>query len=293
MALSPRQLATFKADGAVLLPALVDEAQLASWRDQAWAAVAASEGRAVDRDDRSTWPVGQLGNVASELQPKPALGELPQVQALMDFLGDGAFAGGSHMLKAIFPSALDDAARRKKVHPTKGDSGSFAGLGTAAVRAHAAANASKAAPSSLPFGDHMDGSGHHRVAITLYLDDCEEDGGCFMYWKGGHRRIHQFWREQPQFVGDMVPGREVFQGTPAFQERGWTAIQDLGGTMEPLGTQFAAKAGDALLWHLVLWGMRNQLFYKTTSAPRNKLKCKRLFISGQLCYVTEEQMLPQ
>ena len=252
MELTPAQLATFKADGAVLLPALVGESQLSSWREQAWEAIAAAAGRPVDRADRSTWPTGNMGNVPSEVQPKPALGELPQVRALMEFLGDGAFAGGRHMLKAIFPSSLDDHLEARA--PTaaagrKGDSGSFAGLGTAAVRAHAAANEGKAAPSSLPHGDHMDGSGHHRVAITLYLNDVEEDGGCFMYWKGGHRRIHQFWREQPQYVGEMQPGREDFHATAAFQERGWTAIQDLGGSIEPLGTQFAGKAGDALLWH--------------------------------------------
>jgi hypothetical protein len=26
----------------------------------------------------------------------------------------------------------------------------------------------------------MDGSGHHRVAVTLYLTDVEENGGAFM-----------------------------------------------------------------------------------------------------------------
>ena len=283
MALTPEQLREFKSEGAVLLPGLVDEEQLASWREQAWDAIAASLGRAVDKDDRSTWPTGNLGNVPSSVQPKPRLGELPQVRALMEFLGDGTLAGGGHMLKAIFPSSLDAAARRKKTQPGKGDSSSFAGLGTASVRAHAAANEGKASPSSLPFGDHMDGSGHHRVCITLYLNDVQEDGGCFMYWKQGHRRIHQFWLEHPHFIGVAQPGKEEFHATAAFQERGWTAIQDLGGTVTPLGaysgqymlpppfpppfsvrmcvcacvayaffgagTQFVGKAGDGVLWH--------------------------------------------
>ncbi len=249
MGLTPEQLRTFKAEGAVLLPGLVDEAQLASWREQAWDAIAVAVGRPVDREDRSTWPSGNLGNVPSDVQPKPRLGELPQVQELMEFLGDGSLAGGGHMLKAIFPSSLEDAARKRKPVSGKGDSQSFAGLGTASVRAHAAANEGKASPSSLPFGDHMDGSGHHRVAITLYLNDVQEDGGCFMYWRKGHRRIHQFWLEHPHFIGELQPGKEDFHATLAFQERGWTAIQDLGGSMTPLGTQFVGKAGDAMLWH--------------------------------------------
>eukprot|EP01051_Picozoa_sp_SAG22_P013307 SAG22_NODE_1475_length_4330_cov_2.543134_1_plen_325_part_00 len=254
--LTPEQLRTFKREGAVLLPALVGEAQLASWREQAWAAISSAEGRAVDPDDPSTWPRGVFRNVPSEVQPKPRLGELPQVRALMDFLGDGAFAGGGHMLKAIFPGAWgrDEAAAHVAVG--KGDAKSFEGLGTAAVRAHASAavrahanEGEKAAPSSLPTGDHMDGSGHHRVAITLYLSDVAEDGGAFMHWRGGHRRIHQYWLAHPDHVGEMQPGKEPFHSTPPFQERGWTAIQDLEGTVVPLGTQFVAKAGDALLWH--------------------------------------------
>ena len=249
--LTPEQLRTFKQEGAVLLPALVGGTQLSSWRDQAWAAVSASEGRAVDRADSTTWPSGQIKNVPKEMQPKPQLGELPQVRALMAFLGGGAFAGGGHMLKAIFPSPHAGQAPPKQTpnEPHTGDSSSFAGLGTAAVRAHAAANEKKPTASSLPAGDHMDGSGHHRVAITLYLTDVQEDGGCFMYWKGGHRRIHRFWLDHPQHVGEMQPGREAFQDTPPFQDRGWTAIQDLGGTVVPIGTQFAGRAGDALLWH--------------------------------------------
>jgi hypothetical protein len=255
--LTPEQLRTFKREGAVILPALVSNAQLANWRDQAWEAIAAAHGQTVEREDPSTWPGGVFPNVPRELQPKPPLGELPQVRALMGFLADGAFSGGGHMLKAVFPSSPGQLGTMEKFRlagsasdePQKGDSGSFTGLGTAAVRAHAAANEGKATPSSLPNGDHMDGSGHHRVAITLYLTDVHTDGGCFMYWKGGHRRIHQFWLDHPQHVGEMMPGKESFHSTPPFQERGWTAIQDLGGTVVPLGTQFVARAGDALLWH--------------------------------------------
>ena len=242
--LTPDQLRAFKKDGAVLIPALVGEAQLKNWREQAWGAISAAEGRTVDEADASTWPSGVLPNVPNHVQPKPRLGELPHIQALMDFLGDGTFVGGGHMLKAIFPGGT-----MKQLSVGQGDSKSFAGLGTAAVRAHAAANEGQVTPSSLPSGDHMDGSGHHRVAMTLYLNDVQLNGGCFMYWKGGHRRIHQYWLAHPQHVGEMQPGKEDFHCTPPFRERGWTAIQDLGGEIVPLGTQFVARAGDALLWH--------------------------------------------
>jgi hypothetical protein len=245
--LTPEQLRVFTTDGAVVIPALVGEAQLQSWREQAWAAISEAEGRNVDQADPRTWPSGVSPNVPRDVQPRPQLGELPQVQALIDFLGDGAFVGGGHMLKAIFPGGT--RKHLLTVPVGKGDSKSFAGLGTAAVRSHAAANEGMVTPSSVPSGDHMDGSGHHRVAMTLYLNDVQVNGGCFMWWKGGHRRIHQFWLTHPQYVGEMQPGREAFHSTPPFIERGWTAIQDLGGAVVPLGTQFVAHAGDALLWH--------------------------------------------
>ena len=62
--LSPRQLAAFKADGAVLLPSFVGEAQLESWREQSWSALTAADGSvAVSEHDRATWPFGYPGNV--------------------------------------------------------------------------------------------------------------------------------------------------------------------------------------------------------------------------------------
>jgi hypothetical protein len=75
--LSARQIEQFKQDGALLLPGFVGEAQLESYRDQAWAAIG------YDRNDRSQCDLH--GNISRDLQPPPH--ELPQFRALIDQLG--------------------------------------------------------------------------------------------------------------------------------------------------------------------------------------------------------------
>ena len=152
----------------MLLPGFVEEPVLASWREQSWAAIAEKEG--ADEHDRATWPNGFIGNVDGSAQPKPALGSLPQFRALVEWLGAGTLAGGGgHMLKAIFPRAEGDTPNEERL-----------GRGaTAAVRAGATLSPAGKVIAG-PSGDHLDGSGHHRLAVTCLLNDCEEDQGCFM-----------------------------------------------------------------------------------------------------------------
>ena len=202
--LSTTEIEAFKADGVLILPGFIDEEQLASWRCQAWAAVGA------DPDDRTTWPTGLQPN----LTVAPHLGELPQCQALMEQLGGGAFTGGGTMLKCIFPEA-------EEAHWRPAAGGHVDGYNQSWV-----------------------GSGHHRCGITVYLDDVEEKGGCFTVWPGGHRRVHEFFRKNPQ----QIDGR--FTVTESFKQRGWNCLHDDGGALEPpVGTQHAAQAGTACLWH--------------------------------------------
>lgn len=236
--LTPAQAAEFKAQGAVLLPGFVERSVVEGWREQAWEAIRSKEGAHVCEADRSTWPAGYIGNVEGGTQPKPPLGSLPQFGRLVEWMGGGTLRGGGHMLKAIFPAKAGD-------EPNEGRLGRGP---TAAVRAGATVTPSGMVVAG-PSGDHMDGSGHHRLAATLLLTDCEEGGGCFMYWKGGHRRIHKFWRQHPEYIGPPRAGTEEFHDTPPFVARGWSAIHDDGGTCDARGTQFVGKAGDCVLWH--------------------------------------------
>ena len=189
--LSARQIEQFKQDGALLLPGFVGEAQLESYRDQAWAAIG------YDRNDRSQCDLH--GNISRDLQPPPH--ELPQFRALIDQLGDGAFgvyrnsAGLTGVLRCIFPGQIE---------PDEWE---------------------------LPSRAHVDGYnpslgwrgvGAHRVCTTFYLHDFEERGGCFTYWPKGHQRIHEYLRAHPEQVdgrftarGDeqYASGRHAYQGS--------------------------------------------------------------------------------
>ena len=237
--LTPEQAREFKEDGAVVLRGFVEAPVVDAWRKQAWDAIRAAQGDAgISADDPGSWPAGYIGNVDGSLQPKPSLGSLPQFEKLVAWLGGGTLSGGGHMLKAIFPAKDGDEPNEQSLG--RGPTAAVRAVSTIAPSGHIVAG---------PSGDHLDGSGHHRLACTLLLTDCEHDGGCFMYWKGGHRRIHDFWRDNPQFLGPPRPGREEFHDTPAFQQRGWTAIHDANDTCHVPGTQFVGKAGDCVLWH--------------------------------------------
>ena len=76
--LSRAQVAEFKRTGVLLLPGFIDDVQLASWRRQVWAGLAAGGSEA---DDRSTWPQkGGHARVAMPAPLTPTPGELPQFQ---------------------------------------------------------------------------------------------------------------------------------------------------------------------------------------------------------------------
>ena len=79
-----RQLEAFAADGVVLLPGFVTLAQLAVWREQAWAQL----------DDEFGPGLSRAGSSSGEnkgLQLTPSLDQLPQVNALIRQLGGGRF----------------------------------------------------------------------------------------------------------------------------------------------------------------------------------------------------------
>ena len=201
--LSRAQIGDFKAQGVVILPGFVDEEQLQSWRDQVGAGLDA------DPDDPSTWPINgghAAVDMPSPLTPTP--GGLPQFQALIEQLGGGHFTGGGAQIAAIFPNtSLKDW--------------------------------------TLPSNGHVDGYnanwrgvGQHRVCTTFYLNDVEEKGGCFTYWKGGHKKLHEWYREHPEEVDGRFTETERYRiGEHAYQGAGI------------VGTQHAVKAGTVCVWH--------------------------------------------
>ena len=180
--LAEPQLRQFREAGYVVVPRLVGEELLRSYREQFWSLPEID----ADPTDRSTWPDappcaspqcsfpeplsapptlttprtpshlqppmrrggGQLPNIMS-LQP--GLGDVPAIRAIIEQLGGGRLEGGESMTKAIFPTSfpLPDG-------------------GATWVR---------------PEG-HVDGYTNQwnfnpGVGVTLYLDPVAERGGAF------------------------------------------------------------------------------------------------------------------
>jgi hypothetical protein len=216
--LGPLDLASFKADGFVIVRGLVGEKLLRSYRKQFWRHIGA------DPQDRSTWPPvppggGQLPNI---MALRPNLGELPCVAAIVEQLGGGRFAGGVSMTKAIFPL---------NSHGPSGQSQQGAPLSWAP-----------------PTGFHIDGyagkwSHNPELGATLYLDPVQEQGGCFCVKPGEHVRTHQYFQQHPHHVDGS------FQKTAAYQRYGWRCLHEESAEPQAEELQFAGQAGDILFWH--------------------------------------------
>ena len=94
MVLSRAQIEEFKAQGVLILPGFVGEAQLESWREQLWAGGEPTPERV------------EACKAEGGLTPTP--GELPQFQALVEQLGGGAFTGGGAQIACNFPNTAPD-----------------------------------------------------------------------------------------------------------------------------------------------------------------------------------------
>jgi hypothetical protein len=209
--LTPAQIEEFKEEGALILPNFIDEAQLQSWAEQVWAGLRAGSGADVDPADPSTWRCKSMKvDMPAPFTPTP--GELPQFQALMRQLGGGHFTGGGAQIAPIFPSTTKEDWKI----PSNGHIDGYNGI--------------------------WSGTGANRVSATFYLNDVDEQGGCFTYWKGGHKRLHAFFRDHPE----QIDGR--FTKTPEFKSDSHPYKGGDGVRGYP-GTQHAAKAGTVCLWN--------------------------------------------
>jgi len=98
----------------------------------------------------------------------------------------------------------------------------------------------------MPESGHLDGypgEGCQAVLLvgaTTYLYDTEPGGGNYVYWPASHTLAHRYFRQYP----DRIEG--TFRETPEWDERGWGIFSD--DSPEP-AREFAARAGDVILWH--------------------------------------------
>ncbi len=202
----------FQDNGYLIVPHLVPQPQLASYRKQFWEHIGA------DSADPATWPEappggGQLPNI---MELRPNLGDVPEIAAAIEQLGAGRFTGGGSMTKAIFPARfpLPNGAQEWQ----------------------------------RPTGFHIDGyagqwSSNPEIGATLYLEPVKERGGCFCVKPQQHIPTHQYFVRRP----DHIDGR--WQRTNAHKERGYRCLYE--DTPEPQAPelQFVGGAGSVMFWH--------------------------------------------
>ena len=75
---------------------------------------------------------------------------------------------------------------------------------------------------------------------TVYLYDVEPGGGSFFYWPASHHAAHRYFRKNPEHVHGSFLKQEGYSGS-VFCDNPKTG-----------GREFAAKAGDVVLWHAYL-----------------------------------------
>jgi hypothetical protein len=49
-------------------------------------------------------------------------------------------------------------------------------------------------------GNGWTGGLNHGFVITAYLEDIDEQGGCFTYWRGSHNSVHEYFRRYPSQI---------------------------------------------------------------------------------------------
>ncbi len=77
------QIQSFKKEGHLILHGFISNETIDQWRDQFWTHL----GCTIDQPDQ--WPDRVEG-----FQPAPLFGDLPELQAIAQQLGGGAFNGG-------------------------------------------------------------------------------------------------------------------------------------------------------------------------------------------------------
>ena len=86
--LSPTQIEEFKAEGVLPIPSLIPPTVLAKWQNQFRAACT----NGVDLDVPHTWPSGRYTPPDGWPELEPSLYDMPNLQSIVEQLGDGAFA---------------------------------------------------------------------------------------------------------------------------------------------------------------------------------------------------------
>ena len=178
--LTDAQIDHFKTAGFVVLPNFFEPTLVEAWRDIFWRHVGAQA------DDPDSWPESY---VVEGLALEPVPGSLPQMQAVVQQLGGGMFAGSGGSMLVQWPKPDQDWQ--------------LSAIG------------------------HIDGygpggwSGGFMLGATSYLEDVEKRGGAFIYWPQSHLSTQEYFREFPEHIDGSFRERDDWE------ERSWGIFSDL------------------------------------------------------------------
>ena len=278
----------FVANGFVILRGLIPEDVVESWRRQSWEVLTA------DRYDRSTWPApgaegarnlniytdearearevwpwsGEVaraadgkGEPADEYPVRPAVGEVPQVKAVLDqLLGAGRYDSG-------MDEDFNHVGRELDVQvwkwPAKGNARPLAGRAPASKEGGQWLNLSEPAghieayrgqrpskPNPAGWCDRF------QLGAITYLESVGPGGGGTLLWPSSHKAIHRYFCEHPSTIagggavgGGGNPNLPTRVGGPERVPLTATNLRELGGYEGGPPIEATMEAGDVLLWH--------------------------------------------
>lgn len=284
--MTPAQLATFRADGVVIIPGLISPAQVRLWRSQLWGALtlgpddplppggAGSRNSSLFKPEyrsRLRYPYPDPAEVADPQPVTPTLGDEPHVRQVLDqLLGEGTWAAG-----IAAPPAPDAGIEKDTVMfrwPLHEE--------TAAEQRMAGNDQASDSTSTWQREYHADkiiGRPHiegyrgpqkfgptttWQLGITIALQNSDRGGGGTYFWPGSCHAVHRYFQKYPDdlptggALATSHPGSPIeVHGLPLpgpegmtieFMER--TCPGGYGGGGAPFEAVMN-KPGDAVVWH--------------------------------------------
>ena len=249
MTLSPEQIAFFKTNGYLLVPAAMDAELCARVRDLMWSAL--PNDSSLRRDDAASHvgPFPEAERATESLHIRDGyrwlnriLGVSPEVVDLI--YSDHICAMAEQLLGAPLRQAVPDGTPMGSRGPAWPGGPTDPALGTEGARG---------VYCTLPYGDrprepdacHTDGH-PFQLGVVGLLDDTPENGGAFKIWPGSHQRLYQTFKlryDQPRIpYYDHLPALKGIVHTDEYL----SGIEELN---QSPSVGCWGKAGDIVFWH--------------------------------------------
>ena len=214
--LTREELVAFKRDGVVIVRNLIPQHQIAEWRKQCWEPLAIGPGDPLpqggagsrnsflfteDHAPRLRYPYPDLTQVADPRPLCPAVGEQPEMKAVLDqLLGPNTWApgiaappdadAGIEMDVVAFRWPVDEEIRAEGVDPTSTWRGEYSRekvVGRPHIEGYRGAH--KGGPTT-----------KWMVGATFYLTDVEPGGGGTYFWPGSCHSVHRYFQRYPEDI---------------------------------------------------------------------------------------------